>query len=136
MRSEQVASSKHLSLVNIQEPPCRPRLPHGLACINPTSRASIPSDELIEGHLRAYLSATPRGQSSSHSFLLLSPSRTRSPIKKKRCPSAFRALSTSPLQLLELAASSSLFTCARLRIAYDTVINRHTCAVLQTLALS
>ena len=54
----------------------------GLANLTNPTKAVVPSDELIESYLKAYLSAIPRGQrTSSDRFLLLSPSRTPSLIK-------------------------------------------------------
>jgi len=77
------ATSMHLSLANIWgTPPAAALASIGLANLTNPTKAVVPSDELIESYLKAYLSAIPRGQpTSSDRFLLLSPSRTPSLIK-------------------------------------------------------
>jgi hypothetical protein len=94
-------------------PPAIALAPIGLANLSNPTKAVVPSDELIESHLRAYLSATPRGQRTLDSFLHLKPSRTRSLIKAfvkqhfARCRLLSAVRDTRCLELIHLRAATT-----------------------------
>jgi hypothetical protein len=105
----------HLSLVNIWNPPPAGALASiGLANLTNPTKAVVPSDELIEAYLKAYLSATPRGQPTIIRQLRTSQPLPHTFAHKSLRPSAFLCVVDFFLQFLIPGASSS-FTCARLR---------------------
>jgi hypothetical protein len=98
----------------LEPPPAGALASIGLANLTNPTKAVVPSDELIEAYLKAYLSATPRGQPTIIRQLRTSQPLPHTFAHKSLRPSAFLCVVDFFLQFLIPGASSS-FTCARLR---------------------